>query len=529
MAGAYARVTGRLGVCMASNGPGVANVLPGLVVEEAEGNRVLCLTSARRTGAMYPLRTGTYQGFDQTGVIGRIAKWSQEVPSFDRIPELMRAALRECWEGRPGVVHLDVPENIMNTKVDAEVAFWSPAQYRHVDPMEPADGEVDRAADVLLGATAPMLHAGSGVVHARAWDELRAVAEFLQAPVTTSWSARGALDERLPVAIPMFHVKLNHLVRNEADAVLVLGSRIGETDWWGKPPYWRRASEQRLVQVDIDGRILGANRPADVAVRSDVRSFLRKLLAALEARRGELRLDGRGERLVRYAAKLRRYRVKLDRALEDRTAPMNPAHVATTIGQVLPSDCILVADGGNSAVWTMFYHQATVPGRLLSTFKMGMLGAGLGQAIGAAVATPGRPVCCVIGDGAMGFHPQEIETAVRHRLPIVWLVLADRQWGMVKMNQSFALKPIKMLVRKHLDPGENIWSDLGEIRFDTLAESMGAHGVRVADPDTLRSALEQALAAEGPTVIHVDVNPVAHLWAPGLAHFKAMHQEPKGR
>jgi acetolactate synthase-1/2/3 large subunit len=101
MAGAYARLTGRLGVCMASNGPGVANILPGLVVEEAEGNRVLCLTSARRTGAMYPLRTGTYQGFDQTGVIRQIAKWSQEVPGVERLPELMRCA-EAMLEGRPG-------------------------------------------------------------------------------------------------------------------------------------------------------------------------------------------------------------------------------------------------------------------------------------------------------------------------------------------------------------------------------------------------------------------------------------------
>ena len=528
MAGAYARVTGRLGVCMASSGPGVANILPGLVVEEAEGNRVLCITSARRTGATYPLRTGTYQGFDQTGVISRIAKWSQEVPSFERLPELMRAALRHCWEGRPGVVHLDVPENIMNAKVSADVACWQPSQYRRMAPVEPSDAEVERAADVLLGASAPMIHAGSGVIHALAYDELRAVAEFLETPVTTSWAARGVLDERSPLAIPMIHVKLNHLVRNEADAVLVLGSRLGETDWWGKPPYWHAPAEQQMVQVDCDGRILGANKPAALAVLADVRSFLAKLLAALEARRSELRLVGRAERIARYGQKMQRYRSKLDRALEDASEPMNPAHVVRACDELFPKDSVLVADGGNTAVWTNFYHQPTVPGRLLSTFKMGMLGAGLGQAIGAAMATPGAPVCCIIGDGAMGFHPQEVETAVRHRLPIVWLVLCDRQWGMVKMNQSFALKPLKMLVRKRLDPEENIWSDLGEIRFDLLAQSMGAHGERIGSPAAVRPALARALASGGPAVIHVDVNPVTHMWAPGLVHFKAMHQEPKG-
>jgi acetolactate synthase-1/2/3 large subunit len=441
----------------------------------------------------------------------------------------MRAALRRSWEGRPGVVHLDVPENIMNGKAELDTAPWQPGQYRRTAPLEPSDADVERSADILLGARLPMIHAGSGVIHALAYDELQAVAEALQAPVTTSWSARGAMDERSPLAIPMIHVKLNHLVRNEADAVLVLGSRLGETDWWGKPPYWRAPMDQQMVQVDIDGRILGANKPAALAVQADVRSFLRKLLVVLEARRGELRRAERPGQLARYRQKLDRYRAKLDRALDDRSEPMNPAHVARLVGELFPKDSPVVADGGNSAVWTMFYHRAEVPGRVLSTFKMGMLGAGLGQAIGAAVACPGKPVACVIGDGAMGFHPQEVETAVRHQLPVVWLVLADRQWGMVKMNQSFALRPIKMLTRKRLDPGENIWSDLGEIRFDRLAESMGAFGARVAGAEALRDAIGRALAVGGPAVIHVDVNPVTHMWAPGLVHFKAMHQEPRGR
>ena len=142
MAGTYARLTGRLGVCMASNGPGVANLLPGLVVEQADGNRVLAITSARRPSIMYPDRGGSYQCFDQSGVIGRIAKWSAAASSFERVPELMRKALRKSFEGRPGVVHLDVPETIMNGKVKAEVAFWSAHQDRRTDPLTPTAAQV---------------------------------------------------------------------------------------------------------------------------------------------------------------------------------------------------------------------------------------------------------------------------------------------------------------------------------------------------------------------------------------------------
>jgi acetolactate synthase-1/2/3 large subunit len=160
---------------------------------------------------------------------------------------------------------------------------------------------------------------------------------------------------------------------------------------------------------------------------------------------------------------------------------------------------------------------------------MGHLGAGIGQALGAAVARPGKQVCCIIGDGAFGMHPQEIETAVRNNLKVLFLVVSDRQWGMVKMTQSIAFAPIKMMIKKKLEPGETINSDLGEIEYGKLAEAMGAHGDRVADPAALPAAIERALAADKCAVIHVDVDPAKHLWAPALLHFKAMHQEPKGK
>ncbi len=529
MAGAYARLTGRLGVCMASNGPGVANLLPGLAVENAEGNRVLAITSCRRPQIVYPDRGGSYQAFDQVGAIKHLSKWSQAVVSFDRVPELARTALRHCYEGRPGVVHLDVPETIMNGKVKAEVPTWQPHQYRRTEPVPPLPAQVERAAEMLAAAELPMIHAGSGIIHAAAYDELRRVAEILHAPVTTSWAARGVLPEVSPVAIPMPYVKLNHEVRNDADVVLVVGSRLGETDWWGKAPYWRHPSEQKMIQVDLDGHILGANKPAELAILADAKLFLAALAEALAPRSGRMNLDARRRKVAKYRETVADERAKLDKKLTDMYSPMNTAHVAHACQQVFPEGSVLVADGGNTAVWAMMYHEMRVPNTILSTFKFGMLGAGVAQALGAAVARPDLPVCCIIGDGAMGFHPQEVETAVRNGLRVVYVVLCDKQWGMVKMTQSLALKPVKMLVKKSLDADENIKSDLGEIRFDDLGRSMGAHGERVADPAALKPALERALASGGPAVVHVDVDPVKHMWVPGLIHFKDMHQEPKGR
>jgi len=529
MAGAYARLTGKLGVCMASNGPGVANLLPGLAVENAEGNRVLAITSCRRPQIVYPDRGGTYQSFDQVGAISHLAKWSHAVVSFDRVAELGRTALRYCWDGRPGVVHLDVPETIMNGKVKAEVSPWQPHQYRRVDRMVPAPGQVELAAEMLAAAELPMIHAGSGIIHADAYDELRRVAELLHAPVTTSWAGRGVLPETSELAIPMPFIPINNEVRNDADLVLTVGSRLGETDWWGKAPYWRHPSEQQMIQVDIDAHILGANKPAALTVQADAKLFLAALAQQLAGLTARMNLDARRRKVAKYREKIAAERAKLDEKLEDLAVPMNPAHVAHACQQVFPEGTVLVADGGNAAVWTMMFHQARVPNTILSTFKFGMLGAGVAQATGAAVARPGTPICCIIGDGAMGFHPQEVETAVRNGLQVVFLVLCDKQWGMVKMNQQFALKPIKTLIRKSLGPDETIKADLGEIRFDELARAMGAHGERVADPRGLKAAIERSLASGGPAVIHVDVDPVKHMWAPGLMHFKDMHQEPKGK
>ena len=525
-AAAYARLTGKLGVCMASNGPGVANALPGVAVENAEGNRVLLITSSRRHAIVEPDRGGSYQCFPQVEAIRAMSKFSVHVPSMDRVAELTRRALRACFTGRPGVVHLDVPEDLMNSEVEENAGwFRPPSKYRVSGSFAPRPAEVNAAAELLLSAKRPLIHAGSGVIHALAFRELTQVAELLGAPMSTSWAARAAVDERHRLSIPMPYLDALKKARNEADVVLVLGSRLGETDWWGKPPYWAAASEQKLIQVDIDHDILGNIRPVDVAVQADVAEFLRLVADALRAR-------AKPEQTAGWVASLKEVveerRQALDKMLNKTGLPMHSSHVAGTCQEVFGDDAILIIDGGNTAIWANFFTESRTPNCMLSTPKMGMLGAGCAQVLGAKVAFPHRPVYAIIGDGAMGFHPQEIETAVRNELPVIWVVLCDKQWGMVKMNQQFALNPIKTLVRRSLPPDETINADLGEIEFDVLARSMGAYGERVSDPAGLKGALQRAVATGKPAVIHVDVDPVAHMWAPNLKAFKDMHAEPKG-
>jgi acetolactate synthase-1/2/3 large subunit len=525
MAGAYARLTGRLGVCMASNGPGAANALSGVAVENGEGNRVLVLTSWRRSPIVGPDRGGTYQYFDQVGVMRPMTKWSGAARSFERIPEALHRAFRISFEGRPGAVHVTVPEDVLNGSFEGEPAILDPARYRRTEPLAPTTSQVRRAAELLAEAELPLLQVGSGCVHGGASALVEELARTLRAPITTSFGGRPAVDERLPNKIPMLPPLIDE-VRREADVVLALGTRFGETDWWGKPPYWGDPEQQRVIQVDCDPEILGLNRPVDLAVLADVGVFLEALLAELKSLESR-DLAARQARVDDWARRAGELRAFLRTAAKDEEAqPLHSAFVPLICREFFDDDAILVIDGGNTAVWTNLYHEHRTPGCLVSTFKFGMLGAGLGQALGAKVACPQRAVYAIVGDGAMGYHAQELETAVRHGLPVVFLVLCDRQWGMVKFSQSMALDPETMTEQRSLPPGTTLGTDFEEIRFDELARSMGAHGERVSRACDLRPALERCVASGRPAVVHVDVDPVAHLWAPGLDVFKKMHLEP---
>jgi acetolactate synthase-1/2/3 large subunit len=524
MAGAYARATGTLGVCMASNGPGVANMLPGIAVENGEGNRVLVLTSSRRQGITNPDRGGTYQHFEQCSVIGPMSKWSGHAATFERLPEMMRRAFRVSWRGRPGVVHVDVPENVMNGTFEIREGWESaPSTYRRTDPATPAADEV---ADRLRRAERPMLHVGSGAVHAMAFDEIAALADALQAPVTSSWGAQSVLPGGNPLSIPLGAMDVATRAREQADLFLVVGSRLGETDWWGRGPRWGGAGKA-VIQVDIDEEILGLNKPVELAILSDARTFARELITALQRDpvRGES-LEARRKWAADLSAAVAKLHDELNLALLHDNAPMHPAHVPHVARQVFGADALLVVDGGNTAVWTTMYHSPGRPGSVFSTFKFGMLGAGPGQALGLKAAFPERPVYCIAGDGAMGMHIQEIETAVRHDMPVVFVVLCDRQWGMVKLTQQVGLGPIREVLGVRSEGTIN--ADLGEVRFDEVARAMGAYGERVSAPGDLEGALRRAKDSGRAAVVHVDVDPSQHLFAPGLLEFREMHQEPIG-
>lgn len=526
MAGSYARFTNRLGVCMASNGPGVANILPGLVVEEAEGNRVLVITSFRRHGIVNPVRLGTYQYFPQTEVISKLSKASFLITDPVRIPEIMRLAFRICYEGRPGVVHVDIPEDIINQEYEIPFTALKPHEYRFISLPYPNPEDFEKTIDILKNAKYPIIHFGSGVIHSSSQKLLKELVEYLKIPVTYSWAARSVLLDQEQV-IPMTNITLNHYVRNKADVAIVLGSRLGETDWWGRAPYWNQKN-LKVIQVDIDPKIIGSSRNIELGIITDIKAFLSMILDTIKEK--QLIFSFEWDRYKNQISKMQMaFENRLNAMLKQKTNFIHPAQLVWQCNESLPENTTYVVDGGNTAIWSHFFIKLKKELSMISTYKFGMLGAGVSQAIGASFAKPDDVIVCLIGDGAMGFHPQEIETAVRYKRKIIYIVFCDKQWGMVKINQSFALKPLKTMIFKHLSPEENINTDFGEIDFAKLAESMGAKGIRINNNSQIKQAIEECLKYPYCSVIHADIDPVKHMWAPGLLDFKKMHLEPAGR
>jgi len=504
MAGAYGRLTGKLGVCIASNGPGVANVLTGVALENAEGNRILLITSTRREGISYPDRGGTFQYFPQVEATHAITKWSCNVTTHARIAEILQTALRKTRMGRPGVVHMDIPENIMSTHYDLNPSwFRAPATYQSQHAMLAVPNQVETAARMLSGAKLPMIHAGGGVVHGQAFAELQTLAKLLCAPVTTSWSARSVIDERLKESIPMIYRDVVARIRNDADVVLVLGSRLGETDGWGASPAW--TASQKFIQVDLDPEILGSSRAAELTVQADIKVFIAALIEELHKMTGPSHLEERIKKISTYQEACDKIREKLDRQLNDTNAPLNPALVPHICQEIFDEDAIVVIDGGRTTAWGHFFHEVRVPNTLVDAPHMGYLGSGSPHAIGAKAAFPDRQVYAIMGDGAMCLSQREIETSIRTDLPVIFIVLSDNTISPVKPDPFSFLKfqrqtgnPEKM--------GEHKWNT----RFDLIARAMGAMGERVSDPAGLRSALKRAIDSEKCAVIHVDVDPVKH-------------------
>jgi len=511
MADAYARVTGEPGVCIGTVGPGAADLVPGVYPAWADSIPLVVLTAQNQTWKSYPER-GSMQSLDQLGLFAPIVKWSARVTHWQRIPELTQRAFRVAVSGRPRPVHLDLHVDALMAPVDEATLTYRPAppeRYRQLQgPVAPA-GLIEAAARLLVEAERPLIHPGGGALRAGAWDEVRELAEYLSAPVTTSQGACGVLPEDHPLClIPGGYGALG--AQAAADVVLLVGGRLGDVDFWGQPPFWGEPETQKLIQIDIEPENVGLNRPVDLALLGDAQATLRALLEAVK--RLTPPVPERPE-LAEYRATQDAWLVQFQEGANSNKRPIHPLRLMRDVRAFFPRDAISVVDGGNTTLWAHYLNRIYEPRSFLWAADSGHLGTGLPYAIGAKLARPDRPVYAISGDGSFGLNIQELETAARLKLPLVVVVVNDQQWGMIKAAQMAAYD------------ARYIGVDFNDVRYDQVAKAMGCWGERVEDPRHITPALERAVASGKPAVLDVVVDQWANLTPPDLENLDAVWME----
>jgi len=500
MADAWTRVTGWPGVCLGTVGPGAANLVPGVYPAWADSIPMIVLTAQNQTWRSYPDH-GSMQALDQLPLLAPITKWNAVVNHPSRIPELVQRAFRVALAGKPGPVHLDIPVDVIFGSCETDdLHIVGPRHYRaYRQPCGDPD-LIELAAQYLASAERPLIHVGGGVLRDDAADKVLVLAEYLGAPVTTSVGARGAIPEDHPLClIPSSYGALG--AQAEADVVLFVGGRLGDLDFWGRPPAWGEVGDQIWIQVDISGEQIALNRPVDVAIVGGAQVVLKDLLVAVRKRTrrresGEFLADAR-------AAQDAWLQPHLDAGESDQV-PIHPLRLVKEVRDFFPREAISCVDGGNIAVWALYLNRIYEPRTFLWPGDSGHLGTGLPYAIGARLAAPHKQVYLITGDGAFMTAIQELETARRLNTPLVAAIANDNAWGMIKGSQLASCEQ------------RCIGVDFADVRYDEVARACGCYGERVEDPAQIRPALARAVDSGLPAVLDVMVDPEIHVAPPDL-------------
>lgn len=501
MADAWARVTGQPGVCTGTVGPGATDLVPGVAAAYVESVPMIVLTAQTQSWRSYPSH-GSTQECDQLALFSGITKWNASVNSWDRIGELVRQAFRMALSGRPGPVHLDLPADILfQTGELEEDAFPEPYQYRAIEGPAGNPALVEKAVELLLSARDPLIHAGGGVLRSGAWNELRDLAEHLGTPVTPTVGARGVLPDDHPLVFkPSGYGAIG--AQCEADVVLAIGTRFGELDGWGNPPFWGEKGTQRFIQVDCAPEMIGVNAPLEIGIAGDARTVLRQIMDLVK-KTAPARKAGRLATECRATEQA--WRSEFEDLGRSDTEPIHPLRLVKEARDFFPRDSMICVDGGNIAVWATYLMDVYEPRTFLWAGDMGHLGAGLPYALAARLACPGKQVFIIHGDGSFLFMNQELETARRHGLQVIDIIANDQAYGMIKQGQLAACG------------GRVIGVDFYDTRCDRMAESMGCYGERVEKPGQIRPALQRAVDSGLPAVLDVLVDKEAALNPPDFA------------
>lgn len=506
MAYGYARASGKPTVCLTTAGAGAINLLTGISL--AYKGRAPVVAIAGNVGSKHIGRDG-HQEFDLVGMFKPVTYMAREVYQTERVLEQVHDAFRVALSGKRGPVFLSIPPDLLVDKT-IETEMLAPERYRLTDGRIQGDPQaIRRAAELLAQAQRPLLLAGGGVIDSEASTEAVAIAEMLDMALVPSYGHTDAVPNghRLYIGVTGKRGSPEVLEAiHRADVILALGSRLSQdTTGWD---YSIVNPQTRIVQVDVDAREIGRNYPIEVGIAGDAQAVARQLLEALRAthQEGQPKAAWRAE--IESLAARRRARLETELALTG--DPMMPQRVYPELRKALPRDCMVTLDAGVAPGLAYERLNFELPRTFFNYSGQGGLGMGYCVGLGTKVGRPDRPAVSIQGDGGFLYTSQELNTAVRRRIPLVSIVLNNNCHGAEKAQQ------LRNFEKRY------IGVDLENPRFDKLAEVYGARGFYVTRPDEIADTVKTALAVDGPSVIEIPVAEYFPLPAatpkPGGAH-----------
>ncbi len=502
MAAAINAGGGAVAVALGEMGPGALNLASGMGVAYNNNLALLAITTNQHRAAAYP-HSGMFMDLDTVALFKPVTKWNAVVHDPRRIPQLVRRAFREALSGRPGPVHLDIPQDVLAAACEfaPDEFTLAPARYRAIDRSRPAAASVRRAAQLLRGARRPLIVAGGGVVAADAAAGVREMATLLNAPVVPTQMALGVVPSDSPHFIGHGGLIAGAPVWQacaEADVVLAVGCRHSSWMWDQRGPMVRRS--HRVISINIDPAALGDPVAHEVAMQADAQAALDDLLAALDP---AAHFDVEADWLARCRARRMDYYAGLEVMAGEPGEIMHPAALAQAIAAAMPGDALAVFDGGHTTFWSNDFTPVAAVRTRFHEPGMSHLGFGLPYAMALQLARRDRPVFNLTGDGSFGFSMNELDSARRHQLPVVSIIHNNQSWGIIRAGQRNQL-------------GFELGTDLGGSDYAAIARGFGCFGATVTSAQEVAPAIAAALGSGLPAVLDCRTRFVPHPCMPGF-------------
>ena len=472
----YARATGKVGVCMATSGPGATNLVTGIATANLDSIPMVAITCNVTTGL---LGKDSFQEIDILGVTMPITKYNFIVKDVTKLADVIRRAFVIAKSGRPGPVLVDITKDV--TAALCEYEKQVPEEVvRQSDTITEQD--MDRAVEMIRKAAKPFIFVGGGAVLSNASDELRAFAHKIQAPVADSLMGKGAFDgadELYTGMVGMHGTKTSNFGITEADLLIVVGARFSDRVTGNASKFAKNA---KILQLDIDPAEINKNIKVDASIIGDVKVILRKLNARLDP-------VNHDEWIAHIERMKDMYPLRYDKNLL--TGPF----IVQTINEVTGGDAVIVTEVGQHQMWAAQYYQYRQPRTLLTSGGLGTMGYGLGAAIGAKMGCRDKTVINIAGDGCFRMNMNEIATATRYNIPVVEVIVNNHVLGMVRQWQT-------LFYGKRYS--QTILND--SVDFVKIAEAMGARAYRVTQKEELEPVLREAISLNIPVVIDCQIS-----------------------